>query len=131
MHKEKTVEDYTEELEHLDAAGELNDDEPEFYGTVLNLPAWEKYQQITKPLVALQKTCESVLKARCLNEPYPAEEFASTTVTLPLVSMLEGEAKAVIADAIQHCDRFFASAFGNQVRLTFLVNHIWADGRGE
>jgi hypothetical protein len=127
MSKEKTVEDYMEELERLEAAGELNDDEPEFHGTVLNLPAWEKYQQITRPLVALQDTCESVLKVHYLSEPYPAEEFASATVTLSPVSMLKGDAKAAIANAVQLCDRFFVSAFGNQVRMTFLVSNIWAE----
>jgi hypothetical protein len=122
----KTVEDYMEELERLEAAGEL-DDEPEFHGTVLNLPQWEKYQRIAKPLAALQDKCEAFLNVRYYREPYPAEEYANVTVTLPLTSRVDGEAKNTIADAVQLCDQFFASAIGGKVRLSFIVDHIWAE----
>lgn len=46
MKNDKSIEDFMKELDQLEAAGELIDDEPSFQGHTLDLSKWETYQNI-------------------------------------------------------------------------------------
>jgi hypothetical protein len=114
-----------EELDRLEAAGEL-DDEPLFHGEVLNLVKWDLYQCMTRLLLCLPDQCRSVLKVDYLSAPIPTDEFAKTTVTLSQAAMLDGQAKEIIAVAALRCDRLFITAIGGKTRLNFLIDNIWS-----
>jgi hypothetical protein len=124
--KDKSIDDYMKELDQLEAAGELDDDEPLFHGEVLDLVKWDLYQCMTRLLLCLPDQCRSVLKVDYLSAPIPTDEFAKTTVTLSQAAMLDGQAKEIIAVAALRCDRFFITAIGGKTRLNFLIDNIWS-----
>lgn len=127
MKKEKSIEDYMRELDQLDAAGELDDDEPMFQGHTLNLTKWETYQHIKNALEGLLDTSQHIKAVRGYSTPYSAEQDATIAVTVSKMTLFTEVETAVLADAMAKADQFGISALENSVFLNFVVNKIWID----
>lgn len=125
MKKEKSVEDYMQELDQLEIAGELYDNEPVFHGHTLDLTKWETYQHIKNDLEGLLSTSRYIKSVRGLSKPYPAEQDATVSIaTSRLVAFTEKET-AALADAMAKADSFSFTAMEDDIFLSFTVKNIW------
>ena len=127
MKRDKSVEDYMKELDRMEAAGELDDDEPAFRGHTLNLSKWKAYQQIKTMLEGLLATSPDVKKVRGHSTPYPAEQDDSIAVTVSRMAVFTEAETAVLADAMTKADRFSFITLDDSVFLNFRVEKIWID----
>lgn len=125
MKKDKSIEDYMRELDQLEAAGELADDEPAFQGHTLNLSRWEVYQHIKSTLEGLLTTSQYIKAVRGHSKPYPAEQDATVSVTVPKLTMFTEKETATLADAMAKADCFSFTAMDNNAFLNFTIKNIW------
>lgn len=127
MKNDKSVEDYMKELDQLDAAGELDDDELAYRGHTLDLTKWEAYQHCKSALEGLLTTSQYIKAVRGHDKPYPAEQDATISVTVSkLASFTEGET-SVLAEAMAKADRFSFTAIEENTFLSFTFKNIWID----
>ena len=70
---------------------------------------------------------DRILKVHYLSKPNPEEEFASVMVVLPQVIGLDKEIKAAFAQAATLCDSIAMTTMDNKIRVSFIVDGIWAD----
>ena len=129
MKNDKSVEDFMKELDQLEAAGELADDEPAFQGHTLNLTKWEAYQHIKNALEGLLTTSQYVKAVRGQSKPYPADQDATVSVTVPKLAMFTEKETVVLSDAMAKADRFSFTAIEDSAFLNFTVKDIWINGR--
>lgn len=127
MKNDKSIEDYMRELDQLEAAGELGDDEPAFQGHILDLSKWETYQHIKNALERLLTTSQYIKTVRGHSKPYPDEQDATIIVTVPKLTMFTEEETAVLADAMTKADRFSFTSIENNAFLNFIFKNIWTD----
>lgn len=127
MKKDKSIDDYMKELDQLEAAGELDDDEPTFQGHTLDLTKWEAYQHIKSALEGLLTTSQYIKAVRGHSKPYPAEQDASISVTISKLTMFTEAETAVLADTLANADRFAFTSLENSTFLTFIFKNIWID----
>lgn len=127
MKNDKSIEDYMRELDQLEAAGELDDDEPAFQGHILDLSKWETYQHIKNALERLLTTSQYIKAVRGHSKPYPAEQDATIIVTVPKLTMFTEEETAILADAMTKSDRFCFTSIENNAFLNFIFKNIWID----
>lgn len=127
MKNDKSVEDFMKELDQLEGAGELDDDEPAFQGHTLNLPQWEKYQHIKNALERLLTTSRYIKAIRGYNKPCRAEQDAIVSITIPKLAMFTEKETAVLADAMARADRFSFTAIEDNAFLNFTVKDIWSN----
>lgn len=125
MKNDKSVEDFMKELDQLEAAGELADDEPAFQGHTLNLTKWETYQRVKNVLEELLTTSQYVKTVRGYSKPYPAEQDATVSVTVPKLAMFTEKETAILADAMAKADCFSFTAMDNNAFLNFTIKDIW------
>lgn len=125
MKKDKSTEDYMRELDQLEAAGELDDDEPAFQGHTIDLSKWETYQHIKNALKGLLTTSQYIKAVRSHSKPYPAEQDATVSVTVPKLVMFTEKETAALADAMAKADCFSFTAMDNNVFLNFTIKNIW------
>lgn len=114
-------------LEELDAVdfNDLGGDD--FHGTTVNDEKWSVYQQIVAALLDVMDKNDHILKVHYLSKPNPEEEFASVMVVLPQVVGLDKEVKAAFARAATLCDSIAMTTMDNKIRVSFIVDGIWAD----
>ena len=114
-------------LEELDAVdfNDLGGDD--FHGTTVNDEKWSVYQQIATALLDAMDKTDRILKVHYLSKPNPEEEFASVMVVLPQVIGLDKEIKAAFAQAATLCDSIAMTTMDNKIRVSFIVDGIWAD----
>lgn len=114
-------------LEELDAVdfNDLGGDD--FHGTTVNDEKWSVYQQIVAALLDVMDKNNHILKVHYLSKPNPEEEFASVMVVLPQVVGLDKEVKAAFARAATLCDSIAMTTMDNKIRVSFIVDGIWAD----
>ena len=114
-------------LEELDAVdfNDLGGDD--FHGTTVNDEKWSVYQQFATALLDAMDRNNRILKVHYLREPNPAEEFASVMVVLPQLIGLDKEVKAAFALAATLCDSIAMTSTDNKIRISFIVDGIWAD----
>lgn len=127
MKDNKSIEDYMKELDQLEAAGELADDEPSFQGHTLNLTKWEAYQHIKNTLEGLLTTSQYIKAVRDHSRPYPAEQDATVSVTVPKLTMFTEKETATLADAMAKADCFSFTAMDNNAFLNFTIKNIWSN----
>lgn len=127
MKNDKSIEDYMRDLDQLEAAGELDDDELAFQGHTLDLSKWETYQHIKNALERLLTTSKYIKAVRGHSKPYPAEQDATIIVTVPKLTMFTEEETAVLADAMTKADRFSFTSIENNAFLNFIFKNIWID----
>ena len=127
MKKEKSVDDFMKELDQLEAAGELVDDEPAFQGHSLDLIKWEAYYHIKNALEGLLTTSQYIKAVRGYSKPYPAEQDATISVTVSKLAMFTGKETAILADAMAKADRFGFTAMEDSAFLSFIFKNIWID----
>ena len=127
MKNDKSIEDYMRDLDQLEAAGELDDDELAFQGHTLDLSKWEIYQHIKNALERLLTTSQYIKAVRGHGKPYPAEQDSTIIVTVPKLTMFTEEETAVLADAMTKADRFSFTSMENNAFLNFIFNNIWID----
>lgn len=127
MKKEKSVDDFMKELDQLEVAGELADDEPTFQGHTLDLTKWEAYQHIKSALEGLLPTSQYIKAVRGHSKPYPAEQDAAISVTISKLAAFTEKETAVLADAMAKVDRFAFTSLENSAFLTFIFKNIWID----
>lgn len=125
MKNNKSIEDYMRELDQLEAAGELDDDEPAFQGHTLDLTKWEAYQHIKSALEGLLPTSQYIKAVRGHSKPYPAEQEATISVTVPRLAMFTEKETAVLADAMAKADQFAFTALEGNAFLSFIFRNIW------
>lgn len=121
---DKKFEKLLAELDTVDFDDLGGDD---FHGTTVNDERWSIYQQITTALLDAKDKDNHILKIHYLSKPNPAEEFASVMVVLPQVIGLDKEVKAAFALAATLCDRIAMTTMDNKIRVSFMVDGIWAD----
>lgn len=124
MKNDKSIEDFMKELDQLEAAEEL-DDEPAFQGHTLDLTKWEAYQHIKSALEGLLPTSQYIKAVRGHSKPYPAEQDATVSVTVPRLTMFTEAETAVLSDAMAKADRFSFTAMEDNAFLNFTVKDIW------
>ena len=127
MKKEKSAEDYMQELDQLAAAGELYDDELAFHGHTLDLTKWEAYQHIKNALEGLLDTSQYIKAVRGHSKPYAAEQNATISVTVSKLASFTEEETSVLADAMAKADRFSFTAIEYNAFLSFTFKNIWID----
>lgn len=125
MKNDKGVEDFMKELDQLEAAGELDDNEPAFQGHTLSSPKWEAYQHIKNALEGLLTTSQYVKAVRSHSKPYPDEQDATVSITVPKLAMFTEKETAVLADAMAKADRFSFTALDDNAFLNFTIKGIW------
>ena len=125
MKNDKSVEDFMKELDQLEAAGELADDEPAVQGHTLGLTKWEAYQHIKNALEGLLIIGQYVKAVRGHDKPYPAEQDATVSVTVPKLTMFTEAETAIMAGAMAKADRFSFTAIEDSAFLNFTVKDIW------
>lgn len=101
----------------------------DFHGTTVNDEKWSVYQQITTALLDAVDKNNHILKVHYLDKPNPAEGFASVMVVMSQVIGLDKDAKAAFAQAATLCDRIAMTTMDNKIRISFIVDGIWADER--
>ena len=106
-------------LEELDAVdfNDLGGDD--FHGTTVNDEKWSVYQQIATALLDAMDRNNRILKVHYLREPNPA--------VLPQLIGLDKEVKAAFALAATLCDSIAMTSTDNKIRISFIVDGIWAD----
>lgn len=127
MKKDKSVDDYMKELDQLEVAGELADDEPAFQGHTLDLTRWEAYQHIKSALEGLLTTSQYIKAVRGHSKPYPAEQDATISVAISKLAAFTEKETAVLADAMAKADRFGFTALEDNTFLSFTIKNIWID----
>lgn len=127
MKKDKSIEDYMKELDRLEVIGELADNEPVFQGHTLDLSKWEVYQQIKNALEGLLPTSQHIKAVRGHSKPYPAEQDATVSVTVPKLTMFTEKETSVLAEAMAKADRFGLTAIEDNAFLNFTFKNIWMD----
>lgn len=125
MKNDKSVEDFMKELDQLEAAGELIDDEPLFQGHTLDLGKWETYKNVKNALEELLTTSQYIKAVRGHSKPYPAEQDANISVTVSKLAMFTREETAVLADAMAKADQFAFTALESSTFLSFIFRNIW------
>ena len=118
MKNDKSVEDLMKELDQLEVAGELDDDEAVFQGHTLNLTKWEAYQHVKSALEGLLPTSQYIKAVRGHSKPYPAEQDATISVTVSKLAMFAEKETAVLADAMAKADQFAFTALENSAFLS-------------
>ena len=93
--------------------------------TTPNMERWQTYQAIKLDLFRLMDVCGAVQQLKADPAPDPAEDSAYITVTVSRLSVFQGEAAAILANAITKADSFNINAMGEAVRLSFTVAGIW------
>lgn len=121
---DKKFEKLLAELDTMDFNDLGGDD---FHGTTVNDEKWSVYQQIATALLDAMDRNNRILKVHYLREPNPAEEFASVMVVLPQLIGLDKEVKAAFALAATLCDSIAMTSTDNKIRISFIVDGIWAD----
>lgn len=125
MNDEKSIEDYMKELDRLEAAGELDDDEPAFHGYMLDLTKWKAYQHIKSALEGLLATSQYIKAVRGQSKPYPAEQDAAISVIVSRQAMFTREETAALAHAMAKADGFAFIALEDRAFLSFIFKNIW------
>lgn len=123
--KQKTVADYMEELDRLEAAGELEVDEELFHGHTLNLAAWNRYQEIRSELDELLEIGQSVLATRSSGSPDPTMEGNHITLSLSKLTMFSREETAILTAALAKADQISILTFEDETFLNVHVDGIW------
>lgn len=121
---DKKFEKLLAELDTMDFNDLGGDD---FHGTTVNDEKWSVYQQIATALLDAMDKTDRILKVHYLSKPNPEEEFASVMVVLPQVIGLDKEIKAAFAQAATLCDSIAMTTMDNKIRVSFIVDGIWAD----
>ena len=116
-------------LDELDTVDFDDLDGDDFHGTTVNAERWSVYQQITTALLEAMDKNDRILKVNYLTKPNPAEELASVMVVMPHMIGLSREVKAAFAQAATLCDSIAMTTMDNKIRVSFMVDHIWKDGR--
>lgn len=111
-------------LAELDTV-DFDDLDDDFNGTTINSERWSVYQQITTALLDAMDNDEHILKVHYLREPNPKEEFASVTVVMPQLIILDKEVKAAFAQAATLCDSITMTTLSNKIRISFIVDDVW------
>lgn len=126
MENGKSIDDYMREIDELDAAGELDDDEP-FQGHTLDLTKWKTYLHIKSALEGLLTTSRYTKSVQGHSKPYPADQDAAIIVTISKLTMFTEKETAVLADAMGKSDRFAITTFEDRTFLNFIFMNIWID----
>lgn len=127
MKNDKSIEDFMKELDQLEDAGELDDNEPAFHGHTLDLTQWEAYQHVKHSLEGLLNTSQHIKAVRGHSKPYSAEQDATVSVTVSKLASFTEKETAVLADAMAKADRFSFTAMEDNAFLSFTFKSIWID----
>lgn len=100
----------------------------EFRGHHVNAEKWRKYRQVTKAVRTIQdKDGKSVLRIHHSAELDPVEDSAAVMAVFPQAVGLNSDTKTAFALAALLCDDIAMTTMNDTIRISFVVNGIWAD----